>query len=95
MTQSVQLTRHANQRMQQRGIPEVVLDWLLQYGESQWDHHGAKVLYFTKKSRRHIDEVVGKDATRRYNEYMDSYAVVALDGVLLTCGHRSKKINRH
>jgi hypothetical protein len=98
MTQSIQaipVSKHASCRAQQRGIPGVVLEWLFDYGESQPDHRGAEVLYFTNKSRQQIDRSEGSAAIRRFNEFMNSYAVVGRDGSLITCGHRVKKINRH
>lgn len=98
MTQTIQTinpSKHAACRAQQRGIPGVVLEWLFDYGERQADHRGAEVLYFTKKSRQHIDRSEGSVAIRRFHEFMDSYAVVGMDGSLITCGHRVKKINRH
>ena len=85
---------HARQRACQRGIPTLVIDWLLQFGETEWDHHGAQVKFFTRKSRRRIDQAVGAQATRRMHEFLDSYIVVALDGTLITCGHRYKRIHR-
>jgi len=38
----MRLTKHARKRMQQRGIPGLVVDWLLAYGEI--DHQqGAEI----------------------------------------------------
>lgn len=91
----VEHTDHARQRAHQRGIPPLVIDWLLQFGETEWDHHGAQVKFFTRKSRRRIDQAVGTQTTRRMHEFLDSYAVVALDGRLITCGHRYKRIHRN
>jgi hypothetical protein len=93
--QTINASKHATCRAQQRGIPGVVLEWLFDYGERQPDHRGAEVLYFTSKSRQRIDRSEGSVAMRRFHEFMNSYAVVGLDGALITCGHRVKKIHRH
>ncbi|MFH1871093.1 MAG: hypothetical protein ABIK82_17360 [Pseudomonadota bacterium] len=90
----VETTVHARQRARERGIPPLVIDWLLKFGETEWDHHGAQVKFFTRKSRRRIDQAVGTQITRRMHEFLDSYAVVTLDGALITCGHRYKRIHR-
>ena len=87
-------TDHAQQRARQRGIPQLVIDWLMQFGETEWDHHGAQVKFFTRKSRRRIDKAMGAQTTRRMHEFLNSYAVVGLDGTLITCGHRYKRIHR-
>ena len=88
-------TQHATVRSQQRGIPPLVIDWLLRFGESEWDHHGGQVKYFTRKSRRRVETAVGAEITRRMHEFLDCYAVVGRDGIVVTCGHRYKRIVRH
>jgi hypothetical protein len=41
--------------MQQRGIPPLVVDWLLRFGHMRHDHRGAIVYYFDKHSRRDLE----------------------------------------
>ena len=90
----VETSAHDRQRARQRGIPSLIIDWLLQFGETEWNHRGAQVKFFTRKSRRRIDQAVGSEATRRMHEFLDSYLVVALDGTVITCGHRYKRITQ-
>ncbi len=40
------VTRHAQVRMQQRGVPPLILEWLLKYGAIEHDGHGGHVRYF-------------------------------------------------
>lgn len=87
-------SQHATQRTQQRGIPPLIIEWLMDYGEEQPDHHGARIVYFTKKSRQHISKDKGEIAVRRFHEFMNIYAVITMDGQMITCGHRFKKIHR-
>lgn len=89
------VSRHASARTQQRGIPPLILDWLIAYGEEQPDHHGARVVYFTKRSRQRISQDAGDIIVRRLHEFLDAYAVIAADGCVITCGHRFKKIYKH
>ena len=50
----MKLSNHARIRMQQRGIPRLIVDWLAAYGEI--DHQrGAEVFYFNGKARRALD----------------------------------------
>jgi hypothetical protein len=86
------LSIHALQRAKQRGIPPIIIQWLEEFGEQTYDHNGAVILYFTKKSRRRLERAVGREVTRRVSEWLDSYAVQSLDGKLITIGHRYQRI---
>lgn len=46
------MTLHALARMQQRGIPERVIDLLLAFGESEHDHRGGELLAVGHRRRR-------------------------------------------
>ena len=89
------LGSHAHRRSQQRGIPGEIVEWLYEFGERERDHRGAVVLYMTKRTRSKIESAIGRDAIRRNHEYLNCYAVIGVDGSLITCGHRFKKIHRH
>ncbi len=88
-------SKHAELRSQQRGVPPLVIEWLLRFGDSAWDHRGGQVKYFTRRSRHRVENVVGHEVMRRLHEFLDCYAVVATDGTLITCGHRYKRILKH
>lgn len=47
-----ELTRHAEVRMQQRGITMLTLKSLLDYGAATHDHRGGKIVYFDKPKIR-------------------------------------------
>ena len=86
------MTQHAETRMQQRGIPPLIRDWLFDFGEQAYDGHGAIVLYFSKKSRRRLEQTMGREPIRRMSEWMKSYAVVSTEGRLITIGSRWKRV---
>lgn len=86
------LSTHASQRAKQRGIPPLIIEWLEDFGEQAHDHNGYVIHYFTKKSRRQLEKMVGREVTRRLSEWLDSYAVLSLDGNLITVGHRYQRI---
>lgn len=86
-------TSHAAIRCQQRGVPTLVIDLLLQFGSREHDHHGAEVLYFDRRARKHIENYTG-GLIGKLNEHMNSYAVV-VDGNIITVGKRLKRINHN
>jgi len=87
------ITTHAQIRSQQRGIPPLIREWLLDFGEEMYDHHGGIIYYFTRDSRRKLERNFGRESVRRLHEWLDAYAVVsASEGVLISVGKRFKKI---
>ncbi len=88
-------TNPAQIRQQQRGIPQVVVDWLLELGTTEHTHNGAEVLYFDKSARKRLNQYLGGGPLfSRAEQYLDIYAVIA-SGNVITVGHRYKRINRH
>jgi hypothetical protein len=85
-------SRHATVRMQQRGLPPLVLQWLEDYGAEQYDGHGGIVRFFDKRSRRTLERAVGREPVRRMHEWLDAYSVVAHDGSTITVGRRYRRI---
>ena len=80
------LTTHARVRMQQRGIPPTALDVLLDYGRESHDHRGCRIVRFDKRSRRRAARVLG-EAFRRFERWLDAYAVIGADDAVVTVGH--------
>lgn len=88
-------TKHSAARLQQRGIPPLIDQWLDEYGEELFDGHGGVVIRFTAKSRRTMERAFGKEPVRRLAEYLDVYKVESShDGHTITIGHRFKRIKR-
>lgn len=86
---------HSITRMQQRGIPPLIRDWLIDFGEEIYDHHGGIIYHFTREARRKLEKNFGRVAVSRLNEWLNAYLVLSVnDGVLITVGKRYKKI-RH
>lgn len=86
------LSTHAAVRFQQRGIPEVVFDLLEQYGDTERSG-GSETLFFSKTSLSRISRALG-DEFRHFERWSRVYAVVADSGVVVTAGHRFKRIKR-
>ena len=93
MTISLQLSQHARIRMQQRGIPQRVLEWLSAYGEIDYQR-GAELYYFTRRSRLALQRNEDAAELRRYSKALDSY-MVCTEGRVATVGHRYQRVVRH
>jgi len=88
-------TNHAQIRQQQRGIPAAIIDWLLEYGATEYTHDGAEVLFFDKAARKRLNGYLGGGSLFSHaEEYLDTYAVIA-NGKVITVGHRYNPIHRH
>ena len=88
----MELTRHATERMQQRGIPPLILDACIDYGSYQHTGRGATLYYFDKRARRRLERKWGRPITRRLSKYLDTYVVIGENGAIITMGKRFKRI---
>jgi hypothetical protein len=86
------VSTHARVRMQQRGISEDVLERLIEFGETRHDHRGAEIVYFGHAARRRLQSRLGKPALKAMERQMNAYAVLAVNGEVITVGHRVKRI---
>ena len=86
------LTAHAERRLQQRAIPEVVLEWLLHFG-TPVQQDGSEVYCLDKASRRRLQRHLGRRLYRRVEDLLDVYVVVSRDGTVITAGHRLERMN--
>ena len=87
-------SQHAASRIQQRGICQLVIDLLIQFGAREPSGDGTTKFYFDKPARKKLAAYAGSLAGL-LQEHIDIYAVVAADDRLVTVGHRQKRIQRH
>lgn len=85
------LTKHASIRQQQRGIPPIIIDLLIDYGTVERAGKDATTHYFDKTSRRRVMAYAGR-LSSLFEEYLDYYAIVGKDGSIITVAPRIKKI---
>jgi hypothetical protein len=88
------MTYHATARSQQRGIPPLIMQWLDQFGEEQYDGHGAIIRYFSRTSRRIMEREFGSNPVKKMSEFLNIYKVESQDGTVITTGHLTKRIKR-
>lgn len=68
-------TRHAHIRASQRGIPPLLVEWLLDFGSCR-PADGAEVFYFDKESRERLRKYAGRQALSKLDRLLNIYAVV-------------------
>ncbi len=74
----VALTKHAAKRMQQRCIPPLVIEWLLDYGHRQPSFDAVRVS-FDRQAKKEISRSVGPQVVSLLAKYFNSAIVVAPD----------------
>lgn len=88
-------SKHASLRSQQRAIPPLLIDLLVQFGASESAGDGTEKLFFDKAARRRIHAYAGPLAAL-LEEHLDVYAVVSSSRAsVITVGHRCERIRRH
>lgn len=84
-------THHAGIRAQQRGIPPIILDLLLEFGSREHDARGSEIVFFDRRAKKHVEKYTG-GLFSKLSEHLDTYAVLA-SGKIVTVGPRFKRIN--
>lgn len=90
----IAVTDHARMRMQQRGLQQSQIEWLLEYGSERYDRCGKLWLSYDRKAKKLMRKYLPSDILKRIK--LDTYGVIAEEnGVLVTVGHRTKRFHRH
>ncbi len=90
----MQVSKHAQTRSQQRAIPPMLIDLLLQFGSCERAGAGVSKMFFDKSSRRRVRAYAGPLAGL-LNDHLDVYAVVTDDLKVITAGHRTHRFAGH
>jgi hypothetical protein len=72
--------------MQKRGIPEAVIDLLLDFGDSCPSGDGTEKFYFTKKAFRKVTGYLGQQA-KYFEKYRCAYVIIGNDGTVVTASY--------
>jgi hypothetical protein len=91
-------TNHSVIRKQQRGVPPLIEQWLLDYGDEQYDGHGAVVRYFSNDAIKRLKREIGNTPLKRMHEFLRCYLVQSSrNGAVITVGkrHANRKIRKH
>ena len=87
------LTPHARTRMQQRGIRPEMLEALLDYGREVHVPGGRGLVFFDKRARARLARA-GLVRDAQAERLCKSYAVLSSDGIVITVGHRYRRMPR-
>lgn len=85
------MTSHAQTRIQQRGISAQAIDAILSYGRRK-RHHGADVYFLDKPSRQRLACSIGQKEYLKLERSLNSYLVVSDDGAIITAAHRRQRL---
>lgn len=84
------LTKHAEVRIQQRCIPDLILELLIQYGEIEHQHGGTEMIYFKKKNfekaRKHVEKML-KEMDKLRNAYLVRTIQEEDQSLIITSGY--------
>lgn len=87
-------SRHAEDRLRQRGIPPIIVELLDRFGATE-RCGGAEKLFFNKRSRQRLLQHFGGARSLRVVEpWLDAFVVLSDDGAVVTVGHRQKRVYR-
>ena len=89
----MRMTHHAQVRMQQRALSPLIVDWLVDFGSTSYDKHGARRRFFDKRSKKRLTKAVGKSVVDQLSKQLAAYIVVD-DECIITMGYRTKRIKR-
>jgi hypothetical protein len=84
----LQITNHAQTRFRQRGISSLVLEYLMQYGDSEVVKGGAYRIYLTKKNANNVIRALKKEIHKI--ERAQGLIIVEKAGSILTGYHRQQ-----
>lgn len=87
-------TYHAQLRAQQRAIPPILVDLLLQFGHREKSGDGTSKVFFDKVARRKLRTYAGAMANS-IEQHLNVYVVVGPAQEVITVAHRDERIRRH
>ena len=88
------LTTHARARMQQRGIRPEAIAALLDFGCARYLHSkGRELVFFDKKAQARFAKA-NPDVAREAGRLRRTYAILGSDGIVITVGHRDRRVTR-
>lgn len=88
---SIHRTKHFDQRLQQRGITEVVVAALLKYRERRLSRYAIDSLIFTKAALIDISNELGSAVFKACEKCRNAYLIVSEHGTLITVARSYRK----
>lgn len=87
-------SKHATQRMQQRGVSGLMVDLLIDYGAVDY-HRGAQVIWLDKRGWRQLCREL--PCPKQILDKVRRCYLVMAEGIIVTVGHKTThfKTQRH
>jgi len=85
---SLKHTNHSKERTKDRGIPEIAINLLRDYGRERPAGKGALRYDFDKQSWREVQKVFGKWRLKEMEKLKTTYIVVSPRDELITAAYR-------
>ena len=87
------LTAHAAKRCRQRGIPESIAELILQIGDTFDAKRGRSIVMArTTQSKAELRSEIQQLGLKQRKGWESAYIIVDRKDVVVTAGHRTKKI---
>lgn len=93
MTLETQMSLHATQRSQYRGVPQWVIDMILEYGRVSACRDEGNSFYLDKHSMTQIKMEAGKAAACTIEPFKNVYVITA-GGAVVTVAFARRSISR-
>jgi len=92
---NMSMTKHAETRCQERAIPGVIVDLILDFGAIE-HHRGCEKIWLDKKGLRQARRYLGKPH-QTYSQLLQQTYVIVDHGVVVTVARRTRhhKRDRH
>jgi hypothetical protein len=92
---NIHLTEHARKRTAQRCIPEVLIDLILKYGSDFESRTGTQIRALNDRmSKKEVSKELFSMGIKPRDPWWDTYLVVTHYGVVITVGHRFRRIKK-
>ncbi|MBP1180923.1 hypothetical protein [Methylobacterium sp. PvR107] len=88
------MTIHAQERLQQRAIPPLVIELLEEFGSPERCGQAERLIFDKAAKRRLARHLGGERGLRMVEPWLHVYAVLADDGHLVTAAHRRRRHRR-
>ena len=83
-------TKHAKTRSSQRGIPPLISDLLILYGDTKYTGRQGRLKFFSKKSKQKMSRDLGAPVVDQLSRFFNIYLVESIDGSIITIARRTK-----
>ena len=93
MNLDVPMTQHAARRAQQRAIPPMAVDLLLQFGRTEPAGDGCIKVFLDKSAHKRLKAYAGPMA-KHLQAHLDIYAVLSDEQHVITVAHRLDRVRR-